>query len=368
MKKLLAIILSIAMLLCFAACGNTAAGGNDTESDTTLSTDTETSTDTAADTGTDTAADTAAGTEEVKVDNELPFNITVISGTTGMGFAKLMNDTENGNASFAYNFEIVSGADVVAPAIINGSTDIAAVPTNLAAVLYAKTNGEVQILAANTLGVLYVIENGETVNSMSDLSGKTVYCCQQGANPEYISSYLFTESGLEIGKDVILDFTYNTPDELATAIATGAVDLAILPEPKVTATLSQNENLRRAINMSEVWNEVTGGLPLIQGCIVARKSFVDEHPAEVALFLEEYEASVTFTNTNPEEAAEMIAAAGIIPKAPLALRAIPFCNITYLSGSDIAEPMTNFFNVLYAANPASVGGAVPAQEIFYIAD
>lgn len=354
MKKLLAIILSILMLISLASC----AGGNEgAETETNAVSDTASTTDTSA----ETEAETDAAEE---IDRDLAFNITVISGTTGMGFAKMMNDAKNGTAGFDYSFEIVSGADVVAPAIINGTTDIAAVPTNLAAVLFAKTKGEVQILAANTLGVLYVIENGETVNNIGDLAGKTVYCCQQGANPEFITRYLLDESGLT---DVTLDFTYNTPDELATAVATGTVDLAILPEPKVTATLAQNEALRRAVNLTEVWQEVTGGLELIQGCIVARKAFIDEHPAEVDLFLEEYEASVAFTNTNIEEAAEMIAEAGIIPKAPLAKKAIPFCNIAFLSGADIVEPMTAFFNVLHTANPASVGGAVPSADIFYTA-
>ena len=192
---------------------------------------------------TDTAADTEKD-EENSIDNTLPFNITVISGTTGMGFAKMMDDVKNGAASFPYNFEIVSGADVVAPAIIGKTADIAAVPTNLAAVLYNKTGGEIVVLAANTLGVLYLIENGDSITDVESLRGKTIYCCQQGANPEYISAYLLNESGLEVGKDVFLDFTYNTPDELATAVATGIVDNAILPEPKVTIAKAAAEQVK----------------------------------------------------------------------------------------------------------------------------
>ncbi len=352
MKRLLSITLAILMLIFLVSCGNV-SNDKDKESvsDTTenMVSDTEQSLE----------------TDKTEIDNTLPFNITVISGTTGMGFAKMINDSSENKANFPYNFEIVSGADLVAPAIINGTADIAAVPTNLAAVLYAKTNGEIQILAANTLGVLYLIENGETINTVSDLKGKTVYCCQQGANPEFITSYLLNESGLVVGEDVTLDFTYNTPDELATAIATGVVDLAVLPEPKVTATLAQNESLRRAINFSDLWAEINNGLPLIQGCIIARKSFVEENPAEIALFLEEYKASIEFVNTNPQEASEMIATAGIIPKAPLALKAIPNCNIAFISGEELIAPMTGFFNVLFGANPASVGGSVPANEIFY---
>ena len=351
MKKLLAIILAILMLVTLVSCGT--SDPNDTGKDT-QSIDPESTPDTDAET-------------KAEADRTTPFNITVISGTTGMGFAKMIDDAKNGTALFPYNFEIVSGADVVAPAIISGSTDIAAVPTNLAATLYQKTKGEVQILAANTLGVLYLIENGETINNITNLAGKTIYCCQQGANPEYITTYLLEKSGFEVGKDVFLDFTYNTPDELATAIATGAVDLAVLPEPKVTATLAQNENLRRALNFSDIWAEVSDGLPLIQGCIIARKSFVEEHPAEVELFLREYETSIEFVNRDAEKASEMIAAAGIIPKAPLALKAIPNCNIVFIKAADLISPLMSFFSVLHDANPASVGGALPDYDIFYSA-
>ncbi len=343
MKKLLAIILSILMLTALVSCTASQPGSDTKES----------------------GSDSVAPSINDEPDKTTPFKITVISGTTGMGFAQMMDNAKKGTALFPYTFDVVSGADVVAPAIINGTADIAAVPTNLAAVLYQKTKGEIQILATNTQGVLYLIENGETVNSMADLSGKTVYCCQQGANPEYITSYLLKESGLEVGKDVFLDFTYNSPDELATAIATGAVDLAVLPEPKVTATLSQNESLRRAINFSDVWKDVTGGLPLIQGVIVGRKSFIEAHPAEVALFVREYNTSIEFVNRCPEDASKIIEEFGIIPKAALALKAIPNCNIAYSTALSAKDSLMGFFSVLHEANPASVGGQLPDEGIIY---
>ena len=349
MKKILALILSILMLIGLSACAP--EGGTEIQKPS----------------GSDSAPDTAVETQDT-VDRNTHFNITVISGTTGMGFAKMMDDAQNGTALFPYNFEIVSGADVAQSAIVSGSADIAAVPTNLAAALYAKTEGEIQILAANTLGVLYLIENGNTVNNISDLAGKTIYCCQQGANPEYITSYILKQNGFEVGKDVFLDFTYNSPDELATAVAEGLVNLAVLPEPKVTATLSQNTSLRRALNFSTEWENATGGLPLIQGCIIARKSFVEENPAEIELFLREYETSIEFTNRDSQKASELIAAFGIIPKAPLALKAIPNCNIHFISGTDLTSPMMSFFNVLYEANPKAVGNKIPDYDIFFSAD
>ncbi|MBE6538900.1 MAG: ABC transporter substrate-binding protein [Ruminococcaceae bacterium] len=347
MKKLLSIILALLMLTALVACGAPADNGD----------------------GTDSAVDTTLDTSnEAEIDYNTKFNITVIAGTTGMGFAKLMNDDKNGEAKFDYNFEVVSGADLASSAIIGGKANLAAVPTNLAAVLHQKTGGEVQVVAANTLGVLYLIENGETVTDIASLKGKTVYCCQQGANPEYITNYLLTENGLKVGEDVILDFTYNTPDELTTAIGSGIVDLAVLPEPKVTAALSQNESLRRAINFSDEWEKVSGGLPLVQGCLIATKSFIDAHSAELALFLEEYKASIDFVNANADEASKMIEEFGIIPKAPLAKKAIPNCNIAFLAGEEMAEGMMSFYRVLYAANPASVGGAEPdSAKLFFVA-
>ena len=329
MKKLLALTLSLIMLLSLAAC----APKND------------------------------PGTGE---ENKLTINITAIAGTTGMGFAKLMDDDKNGNAAFDYNFEIVGAADLASSAIIGGKADIAAVPTNLAAVLHKKTEGQVQIIAANTLGVLYLLENGETVSDIKSLEGKTIYCCQQGANPEYITNYLLTQNGLEVGKDVFLDFKYNSPDELTAAIAGGMIDLAVLPEPKVTAARNQNENLRVALDFTKEWEAVSGGRTLVQGCLIARKGFIDEHPEELARFLEEYSASINFVNSNPDQASEMIAGFGIIPKAPLAKKAIPTCNLAFISGEEMVDGMMSFFEVLFAANPASVGGEMPdSSKLFY---
>lgn len=353
MKKLFAFILAALMLLTFVSCGNKPA--NDSKDTDTDAKDTETLTSDTEPEETNAPAD---------VDYTTEFNITVIAGTTGMGFAKMMHDASEGTSLFPYNFELVGAADLASSAIIGGNADIAAVPTNLAAVLHAKTGGEIQVVAANTLGVLYLIENGNSVTDVASLAGKTVYCCQQGANPEYITTYILEENGLTVGTDVTLDFSYNTPDELMTAVASGAVDLAVLPEPKVTAALTQNSSLRVAIDFTAEWEAVNEGTPLIQGCIIATKSFISAHPAELSAFLDEYELSVNFTNENPETASEYMAELGIIPKAPLALKAIPNCNICFLTGDEMREGMMSFYDVLYKMNPASLGGAYPDITLF----
>lgn len=350
-KKLIALMLAALMIFSFISCGSDTKDGGDTEKNTA---DIESSTDTEA--------------PPREPDYSTEINITVISGTTGMGFAKMISDAKNGESKFPVNFEIVSDAEAAKSAILGGSADLAAVPTNLAAVLAAKTNGGVKIVAANTEGVLYLLENGDSIGNMSNLAGKTIYCCQQGANPHYITEFLLKSSGYEVGKDVFLDFSYNTPDELATAIASGLIDNAVLPEPKVTATLSQNTDLRIALDFTEEWKNVTGGSPLIQGCLIATSDFVKDHAPELDAFLEEYKASVEYTETNAEDASALIAEAGIIPKAPLALKALPNCNLCFLAGNDMVSGIMSTLSALYTANAASVGGVEPNSDtLFYIA-
>lgn len=355
MKKLIALALALLMIISFVACA---------EKDDGKGSETETAANTEALT-TD-APETEA---EREVDYSTEIKITVISGTTGMGFAKMMTDAKNGEAKFPYSFELVSDAEGAKSAILGGTADLAAVPTNLAAVLAAKTNGGVQIVAANTEGVLYLLQNGEEIKNMSNLAGKTIYCCQQGANPEYITSYLLKNNGYEVGKDVFLDFTYNSPDELASALASGLVDNAVLPEPKVTATLAKNENLRVALNFTEEWKNVTNGAPLIQGCLIATKAFIDEHGPELDAFLEEYKESISYNLDvdNYFDAANLIADLGIIPNANIAMKALPYCNLCFMTGNDMVTGIMSTLTALYDANPASVGGAEPNPDtLFYI--
>ena len=306
-------------------------------------------------------------TEEkpAELDKELKIDIMVLSGTTGVGIAPMINDVKNGTAALNYNIEVASSADMINPGLIQGEVEIAALPTNVASVLYNKTGGKVMVAAVNTKGVLYLLENGETVKSFADLKGKTVYLPGQGSNPEYIFRYLAEKNGLVIGQDVMVDYTYGSPDELATAITSGLVSLAVLPEPKVTAIKSQNAAVRSALDFTAEWNKVGDG-ELVQGCIVVQKSFAEEHPAELAQFLKDYETSINFVNNNIDEAATMIEAAGIIPKAPLAKKALPACNICFMVGEEMKTSLNSFFKVLFDMAPTSIGGALPDDGIYYL--
>ena len=288
-------------------------------------------------------------------------NIATLNGTTGFGMAKLMSDAKDSDSALKYNIEVQSDAAVINAALISGELDIATLPTNAAANLYAKTNGGIKILAVNTLGVLYVIANEENSNikTLSDLEGKTVYCPAQ--NPAFIFEAICRESGV----NVTIDTAYAQPADLRTAVASGLVDLAVLPEPMVTIAKSSNDKLVTSLDLTEEWERVYGENTLMQGCIVVRTRWAEEHPEELDEFLKAYKESVEYTVANPTDAAELIVSAGVFAgKAPVAARAIPNCNIVYIDGDDMARDLSVFFEKLYSVNPAAVGGTLPDSEIY----
>ena len=288
--------------------------------------------------------------------------VAVLNGTTGFGIAPLYSDIQNGvHHNINAKIDFYADATLVAPLVIGGSVDIAAVPTNLAAILYNKTQGGIEVLAVNTLGVLYLIENGDTVKSLSDLEGKTVYLPGSGSNPEYVLRTLLELSGL-IDK-VTLDYTYATPDELTAALAGGKASLGILPEPKVTAAMTKNASLKVALDFTKEWRSLTD-TDLVQGCIVARKAFIEEHPVAVENFLAAYEESVKLLNSDANKAAAAVVAAGIAANETLVKNALPRCNVTYLVGEGMERSLNEFWGALYNCTPASVGGALPDEKIF----
>ena len=296
------------------------------------------------------------------VDKTLDVNISVLNGTTGFGAAKLISDSNAGNPALNYNFTVETDASVITAGLINGSIDIAALPTNAAATVYNKTEGKVQIAAVNTLGVLYVMTNGVQINSFADLAGKTVYCPAQ--NPAFIFEAICRANDLVPGEDITIDTAFAQPADLRSALVSGQVDIAVLPEPMVTIAKSANKELTTVLDLTAEWEKVYGENTLMQGCIVVRKEWAEAHPAELKEFLKEYKASVEFTTANPKEASEMIVSAGVFAQAPVAEKAIPNCNIVYIDGEEMAASLDIFFAKLYEVKPAAVGNKLPDSGIY----
>ncbi len=291
-----------------------------------------------------------------------PVNVMVLNGTTGFGMANLMDAAANGQASQEYAFTVETDASNIVAGLVNGSVDIAALPTNAAAAVYNKTQGGVQVLALNTLGVLYLITDGSVaVESMADLEGMTVYAPAQ--NPSFIFQHICQANGLE---NVTIDNTYAQPADLNTAVASGQVSVAVLPEPMVTVARSKNPDLVVALDLTAEWDKVSPAGSLVQGCVVVRKAFAEENKAAVASFLQEYGASIEALSADVEGTAAKIEANGIFAKAAVAAKAIPNCNVCFITGGEMQAALAEFMTIMHGVAPASVGGAIPGDDFYCI--
>lgn len=292
-----------------------------------------------------------------KKQDDTEIRIAALKGPTGMGMVKLADKQNYPN----YTVSIEASPDALNPRIISGEVDVAAVPVNLASMLYNKLDGDIAVLAVSTLGVLYVVEAGSEVNSVADLAGKTVYATGQGATPEYILNYLLDKNG--VAGSVEVNYV-GEHAALATMLADGSAEIGMLPEPNVTSTLAGNDNLRIALNLTEEWNKVCS-TELVQGVVIARKSFVNEHPEAIEQFLREYEKSSAFVNENIDEAAKLIVDAGILGNVEIAKKAIPNCNISFSKGEAMHKAVEGMLAVLFEANPKSIGGKLPDKDFYY---
>ena len=313
--------------------------------------------------------ETSAPAEEPETAYEpVDVNVAVMKGPTGMGMAKLMQDAADGAAANNYAFSVSSDTSEVMGKVIAGEYDIAALPTNNAAMAYNKTEGGVQMLAINTLGTLYILQNTATqpelITSIDQLAGKTITTFGQGANPEYVLTYLLEQAGLTVGEDVTVDFKA-TVDEVLTLAAAGQADFVMVPEPNSTVVQTKNADFQVALDLNEAWEQTEG--TLVMGCLVVSTSFATEHPEAVAKFLEEYEASVNYALENTEDAAVLCAAQQIVPSEAIALKSLPNCHLVFAAGSEMQPLVQGYYEVLYGYNPAAVGGAVPAESFYYVA-
>ena len=309
-----------------------------------------------------------AGTNVLAEDS---VTVLALKGPTAMGMVSLMNQADQGEITDEnYNFQIVASPDEVTPAIAQGTADIAAVPANLASVLYQKTDGGVQALTINTLGVLYLVENGDQIQSISDLKGKTIYASGKGATPEYALNYILKENGLIPGEDVQIEWK-SEHTECVAALAEHEDAIALLPQPFVTTAQSKNDSLRVALDLTEEWDNLQkgngGNSSLVTGVTVVRTEFAQEHPEIVEDFMERYQESVTFVNDHTEEAAKLIGDYDIVPEE-IAKKALPECNIVYIDGAEMKEKLSGYLEVLEQENPQAVGGALPADEFYYDAE
>ena len=304
--------------------------------------------------------------EEDEIEGDTPYTSTVkiaaLKGPTAMGLTKLMNDCEESGVS-RYEFEIYAAPDEITPMLIQGTADIACVPANLASVLYNKTEGEIDVLAINTLGVIYIVENGtENINSIADLKGKTIYASGQGSTPEFALNYLLEANGIK--DDVNIEWKTEHA-ECVTAILEEEGGIAMLPQPFVTTAMVKNEGIRTALSLTDEWEKLDNGSSMLTGVVVARKDFIEAEPDEVKAFMDGYKISVDYVNSDIDGAAALVGKYDIVPEA-IAKKALPACNITFISGEEMKQKLSGYLQVLYDSEPKSVGGKLPGDDFYYI--
>lgn len=292
---------------------------------------------------------------------EAEIRVAALKGPTGLGMVHLIDKSDNGKTENSYKFELAGAPDEISAKLIKGELDIAAVPTNLAATLYRKTEGEVKIAAINTLGVLYILENGDSIQEIGDLAGKTLYATGLGSTPEYALNYILEKNGLSDSVTV----EYKTEhSELAALMASGDVEIALLPQPFVTSVTANNADIRIALDVQAEW-ESAAGIPLSMGCIVVRTEFLEQYPEAAAKFLEEYRESAEAATSNAAETAALSEKYDIMA-AKVAEAAIPRCGIVCITGNEMKSAAEQFLAVLYEADPTSVGGAVPDEDFYWL--
>lgn len=335
--RLLMVAVALALAFALAACGGTSTGEG-------------------------TAGGSSAGTAEAPEPEAVAVRVASLKGPTSIGLVKMMDDAAGGAYAGQYAFTIAGTADEVLPGIIKGEYDIALIPANAASVLYNKTEGAVSVIDINALGVLYLISADGSVTSMADLAGRTVHMTGKGTTPEYVTNYLLSEAGL--ADQVTLEF-HSEATELAAVLESDPAAICIAPEPYVTSVLVQNPDVKRVVSLTDEWNDANAdGSALVTGVTVVRNEFLEEHPGAVAEFLAAQAASVEFVNASPAEAAPLVVGTGIVAKEKMAELAIPYCNLVCISGDEMRTALEGYLQVLYAADPASVGGTLP-DDGFY---
>jgi len=320
MKKLLSVLLVLGIVLSFASCGKT----EPTEA-----------------------------------------RVFVINGPTGIGAVNMMEAAKQGLTEGKYAFSVVTNPSDVVAKLSNGEADIAAIATNLASNVYNTSGGKITVLAVNTLGVLNILVNaGTEINSAEDLKGKTIYTTGKDNNPEYVINYLASKSGIDLQKDVTINYVAEGT-ALVPVWETNPEAIIIAPQPIASSILAKYQGSKIAVDLTDVWEQVGEGSALMQGCVVVRNDFLKENPEAVELFLKEYAASIEKCSTDLDGTAALCEQYGIVAKAALAKKAIPNCNICFVTGSEMKTKLSGYLSVLFAANPKSIGGKLPSDDFYY---
>lgn len=362
--KTLALVLTLGLLCSgLAGCGQERNSGSTAESLATERTQTES---TVADV---TAESTAASAEETSQNTDgTVVRVASLKGPTSLGLLFLMDKANKGETANTYDFRMATGADEILPLMVKGDLDIALIPANVASILYHKTQGGVEVIDINTLGVLYMVSGEDGLMDFTDLKGKTIYLTGKGTTPDYVLQYLLNANGMSVD-DVTLEYK-SEATEVASVLAEDPTAIGLLPQPFVTAACMQNDALKVIFDLNEEWNKVQGvsGSSMVTGVTVVRKEFLEENEEAVKAFMEEHKASAEAINADPATGAALAVEAQIVAKESIAQKAIPDCNITYMDKAEMKQALSGYLDVLFHQDSQSIGGGLPESDFYYDAE
>lgn len=301
------------------------------------------------------------GAQKIKDIENHTINITALKGPTGMGLLRLM---EKGETKNTYKISIEGDPGQVLARFLSGDSDVVALPSNMASIIYNKTRGDIQVAAVNTLGALYIVSRYKSINTLKDLIGKTIYVSGEGSTPQYILNHILMQWGIDIKRDITIDYKQEHA-QLASLMIAGEVDIAMLPEPFVTQVVERSRDIVVNIDLTKEWDKLSNGESgLTTGCIIAKRSYVNENKEAFRAFLCEYKASAEYVNTNISEAAILAEKYEIMPYE-IAMQAIPKSNIVFIEGEEMRKKLRGFLEVLYNSNKDSIGGEMPGEDFYY---
>ena len=373
-KKQISVLTALLTAAAFAVTGCSASGDNAAPSASSKAASQEVPEETehseaesteAENTGAETGSE-AVSEEEKEGSGASAVRVGSLKGPTSMGLAYLMETAKNGETANTYEFTRAGKADELVGNIANGSLDIALVPANVASVLYNKTQGQVKVIDINTLGVLYVVASDDSISTMEDLKGKTVYMTGKGTTPEFAMNYLLAENGLGSG-DVTMEFKSEAA-EVASILKEDPSAIGVLPQPFASAACLQNPELKTVMDLTEQWDLLNkeGNSRMVTGVTIVRTGFLEEHEAAVEQFLKDHAESAEYTSAEPEKAAQLVADIGIVEKAAMAQKAMPLCNIVCITGEEMKQALSGYLEVLSGQDAKSIGGTLPGDDFYYL--
>ncbi len=247
--------------------------------------------------------------------------------------------------------------------MLEGTADFAVLPVTMAAIIYNK-GLDYKLIAVPVWGTLYLFGSDSTIETWSDLKGKTVHVMARGMTPDVLFRKLLLSNGIVPGKDITLDYSFPTHIDLANAVAAGRAELGVISEPLVSLVMNKNSNVHPVFDLNIEWEKLQG-MPMAQTAFLVRGGLTCENPDLVEKVIDAYEKSVRRVKEDPQSAAELIVKYGILPDRDVAVQSIPRSNLNFIRAKNIKMEINEYLKIFYDMNPDIIGGRLPDEYFIY---